>query len=188
MKLIFYTATKTERLPPAERPKLVVQQKVRSLLRRSKRGIHRLDPEILREVVMSALPKPTELPRLPHAAIRQAYNSPMKAGKPLQGGQDEPSCPRRRIRWESQVTVVEIPSHREYSSSVRDSLYTPRMTVHANRVRNYLEFSANGENWRECREEDEFIVVAGMLLHPHTASLCLQVLAEREQEPTAVEV
>ena len=67
MKLVLHAVTKGERLPPVERPKLAtgMQKKFRSLASGSKRGTDHLDPEVLREMVLSALRDPTELPSPP---------------------------------------------------------------------------------------------------------------------------
>lgn len=126
-----------------------------------------------RAMILYSLPKPTDFSRLPCPAIRRSYKLPMKPGKPTRTAKDSrPS----RLRWNSEVSVVEIASHREYTADVKKTLYSYSRgkDVRYQRLKNQMEYYADGSDWRKCREEDEFVEMEGKLVHPYTAASLAQ--------------
>lgn len=76
--------------------------------------------------------------------------------------------PKASIQFKQDVSVVEIPSRREYPKPLRRQLWTNCKELRMNGERNALEFAADYYDWRYCREEDVFIAVNGVLYHPET--------------------
>ena len=133
-----------------------------------------------RAIILYSPPKSTDFSRLPPPAIRRSYKAPMKPGKPTRTVED--SRPRR-LQWASEVSVVEIASHREYSPAVKTTLYVKGKDERCQRYRNQMEYYADGADWRKCREEDEFVEIEGKLVHPYTAASIVQGLWLPVQKP-----
>jgi hypothetical protein len=84
---------------------------------------------------------------------------------------DSPPLPfqsslQSRVSFESCVVVHSIPSHIDYSDRVRKALWTEPMEMEQEKIRNYVEFMAEGWDWRQVVEEDEFLVFENQLIHP----------------------
>ncbi|CAB9511414.1 expressed unknown protein [Seminavis robusta] len=75
---------------------------------------------------------------------------------------------KKKIQFLPYVTVVDIPSHRDYPQNVQEQLWTSLDEIQANGWRNSLEFEADNRDWRKATEEDVFIGVNGELVHPET--------------------
>lgn len=111
---------------------------------------------------------PTEFSRLPHPDVRSSYQKPLKIVQACGFGQLE--TPSGTVKFKSEVSVIVIPSRREYSAAVKKTLWTGRKELRAQAMRNTLEYRTDGkDDWRECREETEFVFLNGELMHPHTA-------------------
>jgi hypothetical protein len=59
-----------------------------------------------------------------------------------------------RVRFDSSVTVIPIPSHRSYDHRTRARLYVPKDELSFDIVRNTREFVYEGWDWRNAIEED----------------------------------
>ena len=78
----------------------------------------------------------------------------------------------RRVSFKASVSVVEIPSHRDYDETIRESLWSNGQEIHENACRNKIEFRAEGWDWRNAVMEDSmFQMPNGELLHPATYAL-----------------
>jgi len=74
----------------------------------------------------------------------------------------------RKVNFEESVRVVRIPSHKEYSSRVRDSYWTSAEEIYEMACRNLVEFDMEGHDWENVAEETQMIWCEdlGMLVHP----------------------
>ena len=90
--------------------------------------------------------------------------------KPLQYSERESTAYQlfSRVRFGANVSVVEIPSHRDYSCEDCERLWTKHSVTSRNKKKSKREFRADGSNWRTCTEEDGMLVVGGELVHPYT--------------------
>jgi hypothetical protein len=72
------------------------------------------------------------------------------------------------IQFSSEVTVVPIPSHHEYSNRIRKCLWSDGAEIQENAERNRIEFAAEGWDWHTVLEDDDMFVDAntGELVHP----------------------
>jgi hypothetical protein len=64
------------------------------------------------------------------------------------------------------VTVIVIPSRLHYSDRVKRCLWLTPEEQQQQMTRNYIEFAAEGCNWREAVEEDGMVLYAGEKVHP----------------------
>jgi hypothetical protein len=83
----------------------------------------------------------------------------------------------KKIQFFPQVTIVSIPSHRDYPEPIRQAIWSGTRDIHMNGQRNTLEFAADNYDWRKATEEGSFIAADGELYHPTTYTL---FIAERK--------
>lgn len=80
------------------------------------------------------------------------------------------SLPRRtpRIHFNTDVTVVPIPSRHDYSDRIKKFLWSNGQEIQENAERNRVEFATEGWDWHSVLEDDEMYVDAstGELVHP----------------------
>lgn len=79
-----------------------------------------------------------------------------------------PTSVQRRIQFNEDVHVMPIPTRTEYSSRVKQRLWSGHSELYANAQRNSIEFAYEGWDWRSVKEEAQFSRSAesGQLLHP----------------------
>jgi len=87
--------------------------------------------------------------------------------------------PRKKkgVTIHKSVAVVPIPSRLEYSSRMRERLWTSSSDLASNAARNTIEFASEGWNWRNVIEDENMLVhqANGELIHPihiHNALYC----------------
>ena len=73
---------------------------------------------------------------------------------PTMEGTDR-SAANSKIRFDSMVTVISIPSHTQYSDRMKRLLWTPEQEGRMNRQRNMREFASEDFDWKQCVEEDQ---------------------------------
>ena len=133
-------------------------------------------------------PCPTSHARLPHACISLCYKEHLRPGRGegrlfTANSNSTASPPQKQIRFNANVRITEIPSHIHYTRDVRESMWTTPRQMARNERRNRFEFTTEGRDWRECKEEEDFVVwsTTGKLLHPAThARLYQNLLAKRK--------
>jgi len=82
---------------------------------------------------------------------------------------------KRRVCLDDNVSVIPIPMRTEYSDRVKGKMWSSAAELSHNASRNYIEFAAEGWNWRTVTE-DEYMwkcAESGELIHPihlHNAS------------------
>eukprot|EP00977_Amphora_coffeiformis_P014456 scaffold4059_cov177-Amphora_coffeaeformis.AAC.7 len=72
----------------------------------------------------------------------------------------------KSVRFDHAVTVHPIPSHRGYSSRIRDTIWISLADMEKSVPRNCLEFAAENWDWREVLEEKDMFYHKGELIHP----------------------
>jgi len=97
----------------------------------------------------------------------------------------------RRIRFHPLVEVMEIPSHMHYTKQTRHAMWTPIAASRRNERRNRIEFLSEngGKDWRECTEEEDFILWprSGIYLHPETYRRVYKKALEKKRTAEAEE-
>jgi hypothetical protein len=80
----------------------------------------------------------------------------------------------RKIRFDNDVIVKHIPSHKLYSDRIRSTLWSDRREINKNAQRNQREFVFENQNWESVLEEDDMYVDAetGELIHPYWVEQC----------------
>lgn len=75
---------------------------------------------------------------------------------------------RRSVSLHKSVSVVHIPSRCEYSSNVRQQLWSSSAELFANAARNSVEFASEGWDWRNVIEDEHMLLhqASGELIHP----------------------
>jgi len=86
---------------------------------------------------------------------------------------------RRSVSLDKSVCVIPIPSREEYTSKVRERLWSSSEELFANAARNTVEFASEGWNWRKVVEDEGMLVhkPTGELIHPihlHNALACIK--------------
>ncbi|CAB9515476.1 expressed unknown protein [Seminavis robusta] len=76
----------------------------------------------------------------------------------------------KTVSFANAVEVISIPSHHSYSNRIKNSFWTNSAEMKQNYARNVLEFSAEGWDYRQVVEEDQFYVTERgrelFLVHP----------------------
>lgn len=86
-------------------------------------------------------------------SITLAFQPPLLAVKNNQQKEQKNDC-SRAVKFDDDVKVVKIRSHRDYSLKSKQKMWNSPHDIHVNAKRNFLEFHADGKNWRNCAEED----------------------------------
>ena len=81
-----------------------------------------------------------------------------------------PPCPqpypKKQISFNNTVCVQAIPSRHEYSERVKSSYWSSAEELYWMSKRNVFEFRAEGWDWREVVEDDQFLFFNGEKVHP----------------------
>jgi len=106
-----------------------------------------------------------------HQAIIDTPNSPQSVMCAIE------ERPKRRVSFDSSVSVVPIPKRDEYSSRIKDRIWNSAIVIYENATRNALEFSTENWDWRQVREENDFFICVdtGESVHPAHAHLFVDV-------------
>merc|ERR1719491_1044669 len=81
------------------------------------------------------------------------------------------SIRKRSVRFDNEVMVKLIASHKRYSKSIRNELWNNSEHIQENAYRNKIEYQAEGIEWKLVLEEDDMYVdpQTGEHIHPHWA-------------------
>ena len=74
----------------------------------------------------------------------------------------------KHVRFQEQVTVTAIPSHRDFDDETWFSIWNDPEFASSERARNRFEFWVDGGDWQHVAEEDVMIQYDGTLIHPAT--------------------
>lgn len=74
---------------------------------------------------------------------------------------------KRKVSLHNDVAVMPIPSRTEYSSLVKERLWSSANDLYRNAVRNSIEFASEGWNWRTVADDEQMIrSPSGERIHP----------------------
>lgn len=75
---------------------------------------------------------------------------------------------KRSVRFDTEVRVMDIPSHSEYSKFMKQLIWNSPRDIQQNARRNRREFAAEGWNWRNVLEEDQMYLdrLSQEFIHP----------------------
>jgi hypothetical protein len=84
---------------------------------------------------------------------------------PAQGSQGPPrsrrSRRRKKIEFSETVRVMLIPSHADYDNEEKEAIWASKKAIAAMASNNFIEFAAEGWDWRNVVEDDDMIQVPG---------------------------
>lgn len=93
----------------------------------------------------------------------------------------------RKIRFDSRVSVIDIPSRCSYSHEERETLWMPPHDLKRLTEKNLLEFAAEGWYWQNAVEEEGMVEMDGCFVHPiHTNPMLKEALQRQIPYPRAV--
>ena len=74
---------------------------------------------------------------------------------------------RRRLSFDEEVSIVNIPRREQYSHRMQQHLWHSREDLQASIMRNTVEYAADGWAWQQVREEEDHIATRdGKYVHP----------------------
>lgn len=77
----------------------------------------------------------------------------------------------KKVSFKEMVEVRFVPIYSDYSQRVRESYWNNSQEIWDAAARNTFEFEAEGYDWRQAFEEEDFMQWQGQLIHPaHTQS------------------
>ena len=79
-----------------------------------------------------------------------------------------PGSQERHVRFSPEVSVREIPSHRDYDDDTRRRIWMGTREIDVNAQRNRMEYLADGCNYQKVTEEKNMMKWNGELVHPAT--------------------
>jgi hypothetical protein len=82
------------------------------------------------------------------------------------GRTNSSSSVNKMVRFKSQVQILAIPHHSQYSSQTKQQMWTSPEELEEMTYRNYFEFASEQWDWRQAVEEDDFCFFAGTWTHP----------------------
>ena len=74
--------------------------------------------------------------------------------------------PRRKVSFNTAVKAATIPPHSSYSDRIRTRLWSSSEDIYANAIRNEIEYAYDGSDWRNVREEGNFVRYPSDFLQP----------------------
>jgi hypothetical protein len=84
---------------------------------------------------------------------------------------------RCHVSFKETVSVIEIPSHRDYNDDTHNSLWASVREIEQDAQRNMIEFHAEGYDWRNAvLEESMHLLPNGELVHPVTFTLLCRMV------------
>lgn len=115
--------------------------------------------------------------------VEPSTNDPIATNKyqvPLKFDSTSKSNRERRsvVRWSTDVSVVEIPSHQDYDETTRRQIWTSLSEIAEEAERNRMEFITDGCDYLKATEENRMINWQGELVHPAT----YWILYEQDQQ------
>jgi len=72
------------------------------------------------------------------------------------------------VRFDNEVTIQPIASHKQYSKRIRNELWNDSKNIQENAYRNRIEYEAEGMEWEFVLEEEDMYVdpQTGERIHP----------------------
>jgi uncharacterized protein YacL (UPF0231 family) len=97
--------------------------------------------------------------------FHEPFQQPLNDDSPAVGAF---STPGRRLRFESDVTVIPIASRHQFSNRIKRILWSSSREIKENAERNMREYEYEGWDWNLVLEDDEMYVDSntGDLVHP----------------------
>jgi hypothetical protein len=91
----------------------------------------------------------------------------------------------RNLTFDEEVSVVHIPRREQYSNRIQQHLWHSPEILHANVMRNTIEYSADGWKWQDVREEEDHVVCceSGELIHPVHEEIARMIRHEQGLPP-----
>jgi hypothetical protein len=76
---------------------------------------------------------------------------------------------KRLVRFDSDVMVQPIASHKNYSKRIKNTIWTDAVELQDNAYRNQVEFAAEGWDYQKVLEDEDMYIDAetGELVHPY---------------------
>jgi hypothetical protein len=106
------------------------------------------------------------------ATLVGATHSVVDCNVPTSNDNDKKSSNTSRVKFTMTCTVVQIPNLREYSAEQKKAMYTTAKERYAIKKNASYEYGYDGRNLENASEEDTFVVVNGVLMHPcHSVNL-----------------
>ncbi|CAB9511063.1 expressed unknown protein [Seminavis robusta] len=139
---------------------------------------------------------PTELPGTVCGASSSSNRQRHQADQPpppppspivVERRDDEQPTPRQprsppQVQFHTCVSVIEIPSHRDYDRASRRNIWNSPQVLEQNVQRNTYEYWAEGLDWRNATEEKDMIRTRkGRLVHPATWKLIHENIANQHK-------
>jgi hypothetical protein len=92
------------------------------------------------------------------------------------------------VKFSERVRVKEIPSHRDMDQEEKNSLWMSWDEAVSTTRRNTMEYLADGADWRQAKEEDQFRALpSGELVHPLSFT-SYNVNVSTEEKPICVSI
>lgn len=73
---------------------------------------------------------------------------------------------KRKIRFYPFASVSIIPNRMDYTESERENMWTSEEDQFRDKQRNAVEFAYENGDWRQVKEEKDFIRIRGEWIHP----------------------
>lgn len=90
---------------------------------------------------------------------------------------------KRRVSLNEKVLSMPIPMRTEYSTTIKERLWSSSSDLYQNAVRNSIEFASEGWNWRTVCDDAQMIQSAsGERIHPIHMHNVVQMKAESQCE------
>ena len=94
----------------------------------------------------------------------------------------------KSVSFESSVVVHSITNQKYFSERVKKFIWMQPRELEEAAARNYMEFQAEGFDWRQVTEEQEFVICQNQLIHPaHVTRECsmqrqfLKIMSAQQQ-------
>lgn len=81
-----------------------------------------------------------------------------------------------KVVFKTEVSIHLIPNRHQFSSKEKEQLWMLPQELEETAYRNYIEFSLEQWDWQQAIEENDFVLIQGMLTHPaHVAMMQQQM-------------
>jgi len=120
-------------------------------------------------------------------SVPTSLSSSISPNKKARFCRDAPRRKKKSVSIHKSVSVVTIPSRLEYSSRIRERIWSSSIEIQANAARNTIEFCSESWDWKKVLEDEQMFIhqANGQLIHPihvHNALACVQASTEENQE------